>query len=219
MVFVKYLQQKSKSPLLKSQCATGQGLRGHLKTGIERVTKAGSPTPLLVFQVLLDEEIQHAKVSKKSICQIPGPRHLPPGFDRKGSFGGLFFLLLPPRPQHRCPRKVLPLRSPLLCPFVSLSPFPSLSFVYLFFLPAYFLSNLFVCFFGRPALLLHPPLSVVCRARQCPLIFTRGLHHLCRPQLLIPWGRSKSTFPPQPEKSCARSPGRRPIIIILLQQQ
>ena len=131
-----------------------------------------------------------------------------------GGFGGLFFLLLP-RPQHRCPRKVLPLHSPLLCPFVGLSPFPSLSFVYLFFLPLPIFSP--ICFW--PALLLHPPLSVVCRARQCPLIFTRGLHHLCRPQLLIPWGRSKSTFPPQPEKSCARSPRRRPIIIILLQQQ
>ena len=47
-----------------------------------------------------------------------------------GGFGGLFFLLLP-RPQHRCPRKVLPLHSPLLCPFVGLSPFPSLSFVLL----------------------------------------------------------------------------------------
>ena len=143
-----------------------------------------------------------------------------PGFDRNGSFGGLFFLLLLPRPQHRCPRKVLPLHSPLLCPFVSLSPFPSLSFVYLFFLPAYFLSHLFVCFWPALLLLHHPPpLSVVGRAQQCPLIFTCGLHHLCRPQLLIPWGRSKSTFPPQPEKSCARSPRRRPIIIILLQQQ
>ena len=137
-----------------------------------------------------------------------------------GGFGGLFFLLLPRPHQHRCPRKVLPLHSPLLCPFVSLSPFPSLSFVYLFFLPAYFLPFVCLLFFWPALLLLHPPLSVVGRARQCPLIFTCGLHHLCRPQLLIPWGRSKSTFPPQPEKSCARSPRRRrPIIIILLQQQ
>ena len=74
-----------------------------------------------------------------------------------GGFGGLFFLLLLPRPQqHRCPRKVLPLHSPLLCPFVSLSPFPSLSFVYLFFLPAIFSPIfLFVFLAGRRFFFIH----------------------------------------------------------------
>ena len=75
-----------------------------------------------------------------------------PGFDRKGGFGGLLLL---PRPQHRCPCKVLPLHSPLLCPFVSLSPFPSLSFVYLFFLPAYFLQFFFFFLAGRRFFFIH----------------------------------------------------------------
>ena len=79
-----------------------------------------------------------------------------PGFDRESGFGGLFFFLLLPRPQHCCPRKVLPLHSPLLCPFVSLSPFPSLSFVYLFFLPAIFSPIfLFVFLAGRRFFFIH----------------------------------------------------------------
>ena len=77
----KYLSSTSaeekKRPFSRASVQRGGRLRGHLKTAIERVVECDSPTPLLVFQILLDEELQPAKVSQKGTCQVPLPGRLP----------------------------------------------------------------------------------------------------------------------------------------------
>ena len=79
LVFVKYLQQKSKNPLFQEPVRNwAEGIRGHLKPAIERPPQEDPWTPLLASQVLVVQELQQAEDGRIGICQIPAPGRLPP---------------------------------------------------------------------------------------------------------------------------------------------